>query len=603
MIGRRRRRTPDLIALRVLLLGRYASEPAFVAWRDTLLGAGIPFDAIALDQAPPPASMADREGNVHYQAVIQAADGIVDAALDRAGRAALVKAERDQGVRRLTAYAYPGPLHGMKVPHRSGLLEDVGASLTSRGHELFGYLRGPVPIDPETWGYLSKAAPGEEFETLLAGSDGSALLGVYRHPDGREHMVQTFDANSAQAHGHMLRPGQLAWLTRGIYVGYRRNFLSLQVDDLLLSNHGWDDGRHATDTSENARIRMTGEDASRAALWSRERGIRLDLVCNGVGPRRARPPDQAEGRDPLLEALLREREAFGWINHTYEHLNLDEASGPTIEAEIQRNRQWAHSVGIEFEPSSLVTGEHTGLGNLTATPPRPQNPHLAPALRAQRVRFIACDASRPYPRPTAPDGRWVAPGTPFVVGTAFAVPRHPTMLAHDVSTERQALDRVRAHWPGKGEPPRSWAVAVANEAQRILVRTLSNDPRPHYFHQSNLIATNGRGESLLSQLLDVLLSLYRSLIGPSAPVAQPTLTEIGRSMLRMEAWRRVLAAGSVEAFRVGPEVELRNHTSASLEVPLTGTPVGEDYAGLRSGWVRVAPGVTRVAALGLGSRP
>ena len=61
-------------------------------------------------------------------------------------------------------------------------------------------------------------------------------------------MVQTFDANSGQVHGHLLRQGILAWLTRGTHLGYQRNYLSVQVDDVLLPNHSWDLERHATAT-------------------------------------------------------------------------------------------------------------------------------------------------------------------------------------------------------------------------------------------------------------------------------------------------------------------------------------------------------------------
>src|SRR5262249_33864437 len=135
---------------------------------------------------------------------------------------------------------------------------------------------------------------------------------------------------------------------------------------------------------------------------------------------------------------------FGWINHTYEHLNLDGAPRATIEHEIERNLAWAARHGIELEPDVLVTGEHTGLANLSAAPPRGENPHLAPALRAKRIRFVGCDASRSYPSVGADlESQPLKPGTAFMTGGVLAVPRHPTLLAYDAATRDQLLDRLR----------------------------------------------------------------------------------------------------------------------------------------------------------------
>lgn len=87
-------------------------------------------------------------------------------------------------------------------------------------------------------------------------------------------------------------------------------------------------------------IRMTPEDATHAAAWARARGLRLDLVSNRAGSERyAREPGLEV--DPLLRTILARRDQFGWINHTYEHRNLDVASRAIIEAGIARNLRWA----------------------------------------------------------------------------------------------------------------------------------------------------------------------------------------------------------------------------------------------------------------------
>jgi hypothetical protein len=583
------------IEMRILLLGGSGIEPGYETWRTSLADAAVPFDAIALTDQRSTLSIVRPDGTVRYQALILAKDGLLESALDREQRAALDGLERDLGLRRLTAYAYPGPIHGLTAPTWSGRLDNITACLTERGLEIFPYLRGSVPIDLGTWGHLARPDPDECFESLLVAPDGSSLLGIHLDGDGRERMVQTFDANSGQVQGQLLRQGILAWLTRGTHLGYQRNYLSVQVDDVLLPNQSWDPERHATATDGVAILRMTAGDAARTARWSRTRGIRLDLACNGGGSRRYLC-ERGIDRDPLLDALLADRDVFGWINHTFEHRNLDEASGEVIEREIEQNLEWAAEHGIEFEPQVLITGEHTGLANLAATPPRAENRNLAAALSARKIRFLACDASRPYAAGgSEPDSRPVPAGTPFVTGGALAIPRYPTALAYDVATAKQLLDRLRS--TGQA-PDESWPQLIWREARRILVKLLGNDPRPHFFHQSNLLANengeNGSGSSLVCELLDRVLVLYQSLVLPSMPIVQPTLAEIGQGLLRLNAWREAAAGGQIVAYVEADGVRILNRATAALELPLTGTMLGEQYGGSRSAWISVPPGMTFV---------
>jgi hypothetical protein len=574
-------------AMKILLLGETGTEPGFEAWQTSLARAGVPFDAVALVAQQSALRTVDRQ-TACYQALILAQGGLIESLLDREQRVALGWVERELGLRRLTASAYPGREYGLAPATWAGRLDGITASLTELGLEVFPYLRGTVPIDRGTWGYLATPDPDECFETLLLAPDGSSLLGIHRDRDGREQMVQTFDANSSQVHGQLLRHGLLSWLTRGTHLGYQRNYLTLQVDDVLLPNHSWDLERHATATNGDGMLRMTAEDATRTAGWSRARGLRLDLACNGAGSERyAR--ERGLDHDPLLEALLTNRDAFGWINHTFEHRNLDEASRGTIEREIASNEEWAAEHGIAFEPHVLITGEHTGLANMAATPPRGENRNLAPALTAREIRFLACDASRPYSSGHFESNRQpVAAGTPFVTGSALAIPRYPTALAHDVATAEQFLDRLRSTGRARDE---SWPQLVSVEARRILGKVLGNDPRPHYFHQSNLLTdgTDARG-SLLCTLVDAVLNLYQGLILPSMPIVQPTLTEIGRSLLRLQAWRKASADGRIHAYLEGTTITIVNRARRTLEVPLTGTLGGSDYAGSRSAWVSASPG-------------
>jgi hypothetical protein len=593
VIGVRRRARPVRIAMKLLLVGATGTEPSFQAWRLTLNQVGVPFEAIALARPGAWVNLSDTGQNPRFQGVILATGALFDEMLSPAARDELEALECQFGIRRLTAYAVPGPVHGLRAPTCAGALDQVSAGLTASGRRVFPYLRGPLPMEAGSWGYLAAPVSRERFDALVVAADGSALVGIHRRPDGREEMVQTFDANAGQPQAHLLRPGQLAWLTRGAYLGHRRSYLSLQIDDVLLGNHRWDPAAHAVDRDPGAIIRMTSQDATHAADWARARRLRLDLVSNGAGGERFAEAAGLDA-DPLLHELLARRDEFGWINHTYEHRNLDMASQAEIEAEIAGNRRWARRFGIPLEPAALITGAHTGLANLATVPPQPQNPRLAAALAAQGVRFLGCDGSRPHPAdgldplsPTVPGGEG------FAVGPALAVPRHPTALGYAAATPAQALDQARQL--GLTEST-SWRQLVDLEAARIFAAVMSNDPCPHYFHQSNLASGKGRapdgGGRVFYTLLDAVLALYQRYMSTDVPLVQPTLSGIGEMLLTRASWRTARQAESIVGYVQGAQVVIVNRGTAALDVPVTGTSAGSEYGGTRSAWIRVPPGET-----------
>jgi hypothetical protein len=580
------------LEMRILLLGA-GTEPSFRTWQLALENAGVPHEAIVLGLRRTHLSLRGEDGTPRFQAIIVSTGGLVRGALPNTVRAQLEALERDFGIRRLTAYAFPGAENGLQAPKWAGPLESVTLHLTSSGAAIFPYLQGPFPVDPGSWGYLADPVSDERFDPLVVAGDGSALVGVHRQRDGREEMVQSFDANAGQIQAHLLRRGQLAWLTRGRYLGHERSYLPLQIDDVLLPNHGWNAASKTVDVASGAMIRMTADDAHHAARWSRSRGLRLDLVCNGAGSERhAREAGLVD--DPLLAALLSRRDDFGWINHTYEHKGLDLASRATIEAEIARNRHWADQVGIDLEPGAVVTGEHSGLANLTAVPATVENPELATALAAQGIRYLGCDGSRPHPAHGPDlDGARLAPGVPFLVGSALAVPRHPTLLAYAAATRDQTLDHLR-HL-GLIDVP-SWPDVLALEAARIFTTMMSNDPRPHYFHQSNLSSGDTRRAPsdgrLFYALLDAVLARYRRYVKPEELLLQPTLGETGALLRRRMAWRAALQVGSVTGYIEGSRVTIVNSTDHAIDVPVGVTGIDCAADGITGGWTRILPGET-----------
>ena len=364
------------VDMKVLLLGASGSEPSFLGWQAELRREGVPFDQLVATPGHAPITAATLSqtaaGGIEearYQAVIVAVgqlprceEGGCVSALAPEEWAALSAYEQTFHVRQLTAYAFPNAELGLNTPTSSGPLDGDEATVTTAGQTVFPYLNGTVKVGAGTWGYGATPLEGAAFTTLLTDASGASLLGVYTHPEGREEMVQTFDNSAVQLHTQLLRHGQLAWVTRGTFFGDQRNYLEMHVDDVFLPDDIWDTTAHATDFTPADAVRMSTGDVATAAAWSRATGLRLDALYNGGGSVQYR--EEHAGSDPLLTAFQANRATFGWVNHTYDHPNLDCSARGFIVEEIQQNTRWARANGFAVNAAELVTGEHSGLANL-----------------------------------------------------------------------------------------------------------------------------------------------------------------------------------------------------------------------------------------------
>ena len=125
---------------------------------------------------------------------------------------------------------------------------------------------------------------------------------------------------------------------------------------------------------------------------------------------------------------------------------------------------------------------------------------------------------------------------------------------------------------------------------------MSNDPRPHYFHQSNLAAadtaqapSDGR---LFYALLDAVLARYRQYLKPEVPLLQPTLGETGALLRRRMSWRAALQVDAVTGYIEGSRVTIVNRSNHAIDVPVSVTGVDCAADGMTAGWTSVLPGET-----------
>ncbi|MET9515681.1 hypothetical protein [Streptomyces sp. NPDC002994] len=627
------------VDLRVLVVDD--GGPATAAIAAELVGAGTPYTSIDLSRDGRPvidaAFLSDTVGGrprAKYQAVVLPNDNPFGTG--SAEMAALVAYEKTFAIPQVDAYTYARPEVGLDPPANggySGSLDGARAEVTAAGKAgPFGYLEGAVPFEDnaptvsESYAHAAKPAPGADFtpyvDVPLPGSaERGSLVGEYRH-DGRRELVVTFVYNQHQQQFRLLARGIVGWLTQDVRIGASRNYFAVHVDDVFAADDRWDSQLNCTPgdvdcppgQGEADSIRMTAADAQYATQWSRSKDFTLDMVFNGGGSELYK--EENAGSDPLAQQLAADKSAYRWVNHTYNHPFLgcvqDVSAVPwscaknpdgstryvsrtEIAGQIRDNRLWAERTGLPLVDAELVTGEHSGLKVLPQQPD--DNPNLGPALADNGVTSLASDNSRDREQRK--------------VGPALTVPRHPMNIFYNAGRTADQIDEYnwiysRSADGGSGicesaanstclpeplDPVTGYADYVVPLESRIaLGHVLSNDPRPHFIHQSNLAE-----DRIAYPVLDRVLSEYAALYADSAPLVNLRQRDIGTELRDRVTWNTAVKAGRVTAYRIGDTVTVQ--APSGVRVPATmpagtrqdlllGTEAfGTPYAGTVSGWV------------------
>ena len=215
-----------------------------------------------------------------------------------------------------------------------------------------------------------------------------------------------------------------------------------------------------------------------------------------------------------------------------------------------------------------VTKTFTDDGTQTGTPGTPltignadesayeQNPALNAAFAGTvngGIKYFGADASKPYPNAadqTFATGAFGGAASEYPAGASFpdagatGIPRYPTNIYYNVSTNAQEIDEYETLYDAPTCTPN--AVTTCNPAgttftidqivasidQGMFQHIMGNDPQPDYFHQTNLMSqtTGGatsQGDGLFYETLNPLLAQYNTYFGSNSPIEQLTMAQIG----------------------------------------------------------------------------
>ena len=544
--------TGATIDARILIVSADGTEPVLGMIRQAADYEGIPYTLYIANATPGGFTMdklSDGDAHAFYQGIVLTTGSLVyfngtawTSAFTTPEWQTLWDYEAKFRVRTANAYVYPTADYGFgPATGRDTTASPVSATLTTAGRSAFAYVNAANPITiTKAWTYLAPAI-GTDTTVLLSDAANDALALVRKYPDGRQVLSMTFDGNFFLVHSLTLQYGLLNWVTGGLFLGERHVYMTPQIDDVFIDDDVYGGGIY----------RINGTDWTAVAAWQTQKqlqaqtaGLRLFMAFNGEGTTGTYFPDTLTTTARLTQSQ------FPWINHTYDHENLDAASYDMVYSEITRNNQIAASMGFaNYDRRSLVTPDISGLYNADA---------MSAAYDAG-VRFVVSDTSRAgmdNPTPQTGIRNWEEP-------RILMIPRRPVNLFYNVTAPAEWTAEYnylyRAYW-GRDL---TYAEILDKESDVLLQYMLRGEIDPWMFHEANLRAYDNV-HTLLGDLLDTTLQKYaRIFVLPPSSVDQVSL---GTSMANRMAYN---AAGVTASFV--PDQKTITITAADdAVVPVTG---------------------------------
>ncbi|WP_430233810.1 hypothetical protein [Nitrosomonas communis] len=435
---------------------------------------------------------------------------------------------------------------------------------------------------------------------LLQTTNGEALLSIvqYKLPNQatalREVMISTISNASFLIHSKVLAYEFINWATQGVFVGARRVHMAAHLDDLFLANTLWDPSLKADNPLQSYRLNgsdisnLVDKQAAFQATHPTAGAFKLDFPFNGSGA--VIDPEAttliANTTEDLVAAVIANKDAFRYINHTFTHADMDKPPMPAnapcdyetftavapIQAEITKNRTVWGLLGLPEQTQNnwvLLTGNHAGLKDRKCTDDPLLHTNMAnvqdddvafdqgganslflKAAANTNVQYIASDSSQRAQNVE----QYITQYDDGKPTDRIMLPRWPTNVFVNVINPDQLVDEYNYMFhdrfvnagqdpcsiPGAICTPRSYAEILAAEADNAVRHMLSFNKWPHFFHQSNA-ANYTNGNTLIFDWLNAVFEAYERLF--NLPVLNLPYWQIGdKTKNRLNAKTAIIQA-------------------------------------------------------------
>ena len=592
------------ITQKILLLGATGNEPAYLAAKAALDRIGVPYRAlIAAEETLTDALLSDGISKCHFSGVIVATSslgyvnptsGAWESAMDPAEWQSLADFEAACSAREVTWYGWPGADYGLAPAAGFDWTTPVDATLTATGKAQFIRVRDNATIKyRNAAGYRATIANPATTTALVTDSGGNVLVATHVGADGRERLISTVDGSPYLTHSLVLEYDFVRWLTRGVFVGKKRAYLAPQIDDLFLANDMWNDTTHVNDPS--IQFRITGTDLTTFVVWQNGFKNRLPagstfntyMAFNGVG---SKPTEYAD--TSLLSAARAVGNQLVWMNHTWDHENLDAATRAFARAEVLQNCSLATMYKLHgFHCNDLVTPDMSGLQNLAAL-----NGMVEAGVKSVVSDTSITEAIRPGFPGTNPSFNVGRPNP--LQPRIYQVPRHPTSIFYDVATPATETDEYNTIYRAYYGRDLSYEEVLDKDSEFGLYYLLQGDIDPLMFHQANL-KDYGGGRSIYADWIDTVANKYLAYF--DAPVLTLRQNAIADAM---QARGRLDSCGvTATIVETSGQRTLQLRTASSCVVPVTGVAASfsgpvETYGGEPTTSVTMSAGVVKQLSLG-----
>jgi len=559
---------PTAVDQRLLLISATGDEPAFHAASGALARIGVPFTVMIANQETLDATaLWTDDGTCRYAGVVlvQSELGYEDglgnwvSAFDETEWQLLDDYEIGCDAREVAWYAYPSEANGLAVASSFDDQVVVDADLTADGIARFSYLRPDAPVElAGVWGYTGTVVDGSVTTVLMQNTAGEALAVIHRRPDGRELLAMTFDSSQWTPHAFLLEYGVIDWVSRGMFLGMRRIYLTPHIDDVFIDAELWGQvGVAYRNVPADVDFIADWQDGISASLPAGS-SFMTYLFFNGSGT----DPDYYPDGTPIVRWKARQG-SFLWANHTWTHTNMDAMSRERAAAEVTADCDLAADWAMPgFSCAALVTPEISGL----------DYPNSLDGIISAGVSVVVSDTS--VTEQINPDNPGTNPS--FNVGRVnpwrseiYQVPRHPTNVFFNVSTADEEVELFNYLYRDYYGREMTYDEIVAINAEVAIRYLLSYDVDPLMFHQADLRAFTGsdaQQHSLYSDWVEALIARYTAVM--TLPIQTLSLEQIARVMRN----RGAFDSCGVQAIRrtddTGSVLELS--AAADCTVPITG---------------------------------
>ncbi|HEX7837294.1 MAG TPA: hypothetical protein VF469_07515 [Kofleriaceae bacterium] len=604
------------IELKLLVVAATGDEPAYLAARSALDRIGVPYDAlIATATDLVPGMLSNGVDDCYYRGIVISVGGLAyfDDSTQQWASAfttdewtTLADYERACSARELTWYGWPGAEFGLELfsgfASTDTSTDTVTAQITSAGADVFPYVpvSAVIPID-NVFGYKATVIDPTTTTALIQSNDGHALVARHLAADGREAMIVTVDSNPSVIHGLVFEYGLVNWVSRGLFIGKKRAYLTPQVDDVFISNDMWNATTHrnAPELDGEDTFRITGSDVDQLVRWQTGFRTRLPagsryitvMTFNGVGTLRSEYQDQTS-----LAAARSAGANLTWLSHTWDHEDMDQMTHAAAANEVAQNCQLARTNALNgFVCSDLVTPGISGLTNADALQ----------GIDGAGVRYVVSDSSITSDIAAA---RGTVPGDnpQFNVGRVntvnahvYEAPRHPTSIFYDVTTRAAEVDEYNTIYRSYWGRDLDYDELIDVDSAFGLHYLLTGDIDPLMFHQPNLggEVIAGTRHTLFGDWIEAAAARFTALV--NVPILTLTQHDLAGAMAARAALDACGAAATyVEA---GPARTLELRSSGTCVVPITGLSSSagavEVYAGVPTTGVAMAAGPAKVIGL------